>query len=99
MKSNFGQVALFGKYQALASGATGASSRDALLDIAQFLHTFGCEVVFETETAANMSITGYPAMDLPAIGRNCDLGLVVGGDGTMLGIGRQIGRASCRERV
>ncbi len=90
MKSNFGQVALFGKYQALASGATGASSRDALLDIAQFLHTFGCEVVFETETAANMSITGYPAMDIPAIGRNCDLGLVVGGDGTMLGIGRQL---------
>ena len=90
MKSNFSQVALFGKYQALASGAAGASSRDALLDIAQFLHTFGCEVVFETETAANMSITGYPAMDLPAIGRNCDLGLVVGGDGTMLGIGRQL---------
>ena len=90
MKSNFGQVALFGKYQALASGAAGASSRDALLDIAQFLHTLGCEVVFETETAANMSITGYPVLDIPAIGRNCDLGLVVGGDGTMLGIGRQL---------
>lgn len=90
MKSNFGQVALFGKYQALASGAAGASSREALLDIAQFLHTLGCEVVFETETAANMSITGYPVLDIPAIGRNCDLGLVVGGDGTMLGIGRQL---------
>jgi NAD+ kinase len=27
-----------------------------------------------------------------AIGAQCDLGLVVGGDGTMLGIGRQLAR-------
>ena len=90
MKSNFSQVALFGKYQTLAPGASGASSRNALLDIAQFLHTLGCEVVIETETAGNMSITGYPLMNVAGIGRHCDLGLVVGGDGTMLGIGRQL---------
>lgn len=90
MKSNFAQVALFGKYQTLAPGAAGTTSRNALLDIAQFLHTMGCEVVIETETAGNMSITGYAVMDVPGIGRHCDLGLVVGGDGTMLGIGRQL---------
>jgi len=90
MKSNFSQVALFGKYQTLAPSASGASSRNALLDIAQFLHTLGCEVVIETETAGNMSITGYPSMNVAGIGRHCDLGLVVGGDGTMLGIGRQL---------
>jgi NAD+ kinase len=27
---------------------------------------------------------------VPALARSCDLGLVVGGDGTMLGIGRQL---------
>ena len=27
---------------------------------------------------------------MPSIGAHCDLGLVVGGDGTMLGIGRQL---------
>ena len=90
MKSNFAQVALFGKYQTLAPGAAGTTSRNALLDIAQFLHTMGCEVVIETETAGNMSIAGYAVMDVPGIGRHCDLGLVVGGDGTMLGIGRQL---------
>ena len=90
MKSKFRHVALIGKYQAMGSGAGGATSRSALEDIAQFLLAQGCEVVFETDTAHNMGISGYPVMSVPAIGAQCDLGLVVGGDGTMLGIGRQL---------
>ena len=39
-----------------------------------------------------MGITGYPLLNVPTIGAQCDLGLVVGGDGTMLGIGRQLAR-------
>ncbi len=92
MNSNFRHVALIGKYQAVATGAAGASSRQALEDIAQFLIKQGCEVAFEADTAANMGITGYPVLDVPTIGAQCDLGLVVGGDGTMLGIGRQLAR-------
>jgi NAD+ kinase len=92
MKSKFRHVALIGKYQTVASGASGASSRHALEDIAHFLHDHGCEVAFETETASNMGITGYPVLNVAAIGAHCDLGLVVGGDGTMLGIGRQLAR-------
>ena len=90
MKSNFQQVALIGKYQTVASGASGASSRSALEDVAHFLQTQGCNVVFERDTAHNMGISAYPVLDVPAIGAQCDLGLVVGGDGTMLGIGRQL---------
>ncbi|WP_114969949.1 NAD kinase [Rhodoferax ferrireducens] len=90
MKSKFRHVALIGKYQALASGASGAFSRNALEDIAYFLRAQGCELVFESDTAHNMGITGYPVMSVPEIGAQCDLGLVVGGDGTMLGIGRQL---------
>ena len=92
MKSRFRHVALIGKYQAIATGAVGASSRLALEDIAHFLSAQGCDVAFEADTAANMGITGYPALDVAAIGAQCDLGLVVGGDGTMLGIGRQLAR-------
>jgi NAD+ kinase len=92
MKSKFRQVALIGKYQAVASGASGASSRHALEDIAHFLLAQGCEVFFEHETAQNMGIADYPTLTVPAIGAQCDLGLVVGGDGTMLGIGRQLAR-------
>jgi NAD+ kinase len=90
MKSQFRQVALIGKYHAAASGAPDLSARTALAEIAHFLAAQGCDVVLERETAANTGITGYPAIDLAAIGAQCDLGLVVGGDGTMLGIGRQL---------
>ena len=90
MKSKFPLVALIGKYQTVASGASGASSRHVLEDIAQFLHAQGCDVIFEHDTALNMGISGYPVLGLQAIGKQCDLALVVGGDGTMLGIGRQL---------
>ncbi len=92
MPSKFRHVALIGKYQAVASGPAGASSRQALEGIAHFLHDQGCEVVFESQTAANMGITGHATLAVDAIGAQCDLGLVVGGDGTMLGIGRQLAR-------
>jgi NAD+ kinase len=92
MKSQFRQVALIGKYHAAVSGAAAGSTRAALDDIAHFLHSQGCEVVFERDTAASTGITGYTTLDVPAIGGQCDLVLVVGGDGTMLGIGRQLAR-------
>ena len=91
MKSQFRHVALIGKYHAADSGAA-SSTRAALDDIAHFLHSQGCDVVFERDTAAGASITGYTTLDVPAIGEQCDLVLVVGGDGTMLGIGRQVAR-------
>ena len=90
MDSKFRHVAMIGKYQATASGDIGASSRAALLRVSQFLHTQGCEVYFEADTASNMGISGFETLDATAIGKRCDLGLVVGGDGTMLGIGRQL---------
>jgi len=92
MKSQFRQVALIGKYHAAASGSGAGSSRATLEDIAHFLGTQGCDVVVERETASSAGITGYTTLDVPAIGAQCDLGLVVGGDGTMLGIGRQLAR-------
>ena len=90
MKSLFRQVALIGKYHAAVSGSQAGSTRTALEDIAHFLTSQGCEVLIERETASTVGITGYTTLDVPAIGAQCDLVLVVGGDGTMLGIGRQL---------
>ena len=90
MQPKFHQVALIGKYQASATSGPGASSRLALEDIARFLLAQGCEVVLEEQTARNTGITAHRTLDIAAIGAACDLGLVVGGDGTMLGIGRQM---------
>ncbi len=92
MNSKFRQIALIGKYQAVSSGAHGASARNGLEEIAAFLLSQGCEVMLEKDTAANMGVGGFPILDLASIGSRCDLGLVVGGDGTMLGIGRQLAR-------
>jgi NAD+ kinase len=92
MKSLFRQVALIGKYHAAVSASATAAARAALEDIAQFLVSQGCEVMIERDTAANASLTAYPTATVAEIGTQCDLGLVVGGDGTMLGIGRQLAR-------
>ncbi|MFT6591684.1 MAG: NAD+ kinase [Rhodoferax sp.] len=90
MKSKFRHVALIGKYQGVATGLVGAGSRRALKDVADFFGAQGCEVTFEQDTACNMDMSGYPVMSVAEIGAQCDLALVVGGDGTMLGIGRQL---------
>jgi NAD+ kinase len=92
MNSIFRQVALIGKYHAAVAPALAASMRAALEGIAEFLTSQGCHVVVERDTAAVSEIRGYPNADVAGIGTQCDLGVVVGGDGTMLGIGRQLAR-------
>ncbi len=93
MKLKFKHVALIGKYQSVASSASnasGANPRTALEAVAHFLEDQGCDVSVEFDTARNMGIADYPLVSVAQIGKQCDLGLVVGGDGTMLGIGRQM---------
>ncbi len=90
MTSKFRQVALIGKYQSAPSPAAVAAARRVVEQVASFLEQQGCEVVLEAQTAANTDLNSYPALDAESIGQRCDLGLVVGGDGTMLGIGRQL---------
>src|SRR6478609_2228356 len=92
MKSQFRQVALIDKYPTAVSGTQANAARAALEDIAQFLTSSGCDVVVEQATAINNGVTGFPTLDVPGVGKDCALGLVVGGDGTMLGIGRQLAK-------
>ncbi|HEX2544406.1 MAG TPA: NAD kinase [Ramlibacter sp.] len=92
MKSIFRHVALIGKYHAALPPALAAAMRTTLEEIAQFLASQGCEVVVERDTATVSGMNSQPTADVPTIGTQCDLGLVVGGDGTMLGIGRQLAR-------
>jgi NAD+ kinase len=90
MTPKFQLVALFGKYQTLTTDSSLANARTTLETVANFLHSQGCDVVLEHDTALNMGLVGYQQMTVAEIGDKCDLGLVVGGDGTMLGIGRQL---------
>lgn len=90
MISKFRQIALIGKFHSSANGPGVASSRLALEEIAQYLFDQSLNFVIESETARHNTITRHPVMDLEQLGSHCDLGLVVGGDGTMLGVGRQL---------
>jgi NAD+ kinase len=92
MRSKFRHVALFGKYNTAAHGGALESSRRALDEVAQFLARQGCDVVLDKETALHTGLTHYHVLEMDEIGTQCDLGLVIGGDGTMLGIGRQMAR-------
>ncbi len=89
----FHRVALVGKYQQAATAQPDESARSALERIARFLQSQGCAVAVEVGTVQSTGITEHCALDVAQIGTECDLCLVVGGDGTMLGIGRQLAQA------
>ncbi len=76
-------IAIIGKY--LAAGI-----EQSLSEIADFLTARGHEVIFESETAQNMGLAGVRAMTPAEIGAHADTAIVLGGDGTMLGIARQL---------
>ncbi len=83
MGRRFHHAALVGKYQA-------DGIRPLLEEIAQFLVRQGLEVSFEQQTAQNTGVTDYDALNAEQIGARCDLAVVVGGDGTMLGFAREV---------
>jgi NAD+ kinase len=79
----FKTVAIVGKYMVAGIG-------HSLSEIAQFLTAAGHNVVLEAETARNVALPGIAAMTPAEIGEHADVAIVVGGDGTMLGIARQL---------
>jgi NAD+ kinase len=85
MPSRFRHAAIVGKYQA-------RGIRPLLEEIAHFLVAQGLDVSFERETALATGVTGYDVVPAGSLGVNCDIAVVVGGDGTMLGIAREVAR-------
>ncbi|MGV2291293.1 NAD kinase [Trinickia sp. YCB016] len=81
--SQFKTVALVGR-----SNTPGIS--EPLMSLAACVAKRGLEVVFEAETARDIGVSGYPALTPAEIGARADVAVVLGGDGTMLGIGRQL---------
>jgi NAD+ kinase len=85
MAKRFRHAAIVGKHQALGM-------RDLLNELAQFLVREGLDVSFERATALNTGLGDYGALSPAEMGAQCDLAVVVGGDGTMLGIARELAR-------
>lgn len=59
-------------------------------DVVNFLKQGGFSVVLEAETAEHLGISDIPSMSVQGIGERADAVVVMGGDGTMLGIARQL---------
>jgi len=85
MAKPFRRAALVGKYQA-------QGIRNVLEEIAHFLERSGVEVVLERETALNTGLTAFGSVPAAELGQRSDVAIVLGGDGTMLGIARQLAR-------
>lgn len=79
----FNTVAIIGKH-----GDSGAGS--ALLELAAFLKQRGHRLVADKVTAQDLSMASVTAMTTDEIGESADVAIVLGGDGTMLGIARQL---------
>ena len=79
----FRHAAIVGKPQA-------QGMRELIEDLAQFLIRQGLDVSLERATALATGLAGYDPSDTAQIGRQCDVVVVVGGDGTMLGIAREL---------
>ncbi|QXL85570.1 NAD kinase [Comamonas sp. NLF-1-9] len=92
MQSIFHRIAVIGKYQKSRARSVPDTLCKAVREIAAFALQHGCEVALDDETAVNVKLRDFPTHDLDAIGRHCDLALVVGGDGTMLSVGRRLAR-------
>jgi NAD+ kinase len=85
----FQTVALVGRYQTEGVSAT-------LLEITAFLQARGLKVLLEAETAASIGgideRENFSSASAEMIGAQADLAIAVGGDGTMLGIARELSK-------
>ena len=85
MPTRFRHAALVGKPQA-------QGMRPVMEEVAQFLVRQGVEVSMEKDTANANDLTEYGALSRAELGAQCDIAVVVGGDGTMLGTARELAR-------
>ena len=63
---------------------------ESVTRIVDFLQSAGHTVVFESDTAAHLDFPGVRTLSAPEIGAVADAAIVMGGDGTMLGLARQL---------
>ncbi|MGH8616654.1 MAG: NAD kinase [Burkholderiales bacterium] len=81
MPSAFATVGLIGKYNSPEIAAP-------LLRLGAFLSARGVRVIVDRLAGEHITGSPYPVFNLEDIGREADLAVVLGGDGTMLNIAR-----------
>jgi NAD+ kinase len=83
MSQAFRNVAVFGKPRA-------EGIREPLREIARIVEAAGARVLFDISTAENLGLNEFEPHTVHAIGKQADVAVVLGGDGTMLGVAREL---------
>jgi NAD+ kinase len=83
----FKNVAIFGKAR---TDGIRQSLAETLLAIARIVERGGQVPWFDSASAEAAGLDGYTGHSLQAIGKQADVAVVLGGDGTMLGIAREL---------
>ncbi|MEE2022703.1 NAD(+) kinase [Alkalimonas mucilaginosa] len=86
MTSAFQTIGLIGKPNHEGANQT-------LVALHRFLEARGLTVYLEQKVARTLELTEARVLDLVDIGKRCDLAIVVGGDGNMLGAARVLARS------
>ena len=81
--TRFARVALVGRRATPAIAAP-------LAGLGAFLSARGHRIVVDAETAEYAAVAGAATVAASELGKHADLAIVVGGDGTMLALGRQL---------
>ncbi|HZJ96837.1 MAG TPA: NAD kinase [Oligella sp.] len=80
---HFSTAALFGRYQDPGMDAP-------LRAMAELLKKAGLSVVLDKDTAIHTGLNDYPSLEIDEMAGTVDLAIVMGGDGTVLGVGRKL---------
>lgn len=83
MENTFNTVGLIGKYNDQHGG-------DTLIAVGNYLQSRECRVLVDQGSAPDTSATTFESVDRETIGKECDLVIVVGGDGTLLNAARSL---------
>lgn len=67
-------------------------AKQTLLALYDFLKAQGMTLIIDQRIADDLPINGFECADLVGIGQHCDLAIVIGGDGYMLGAARVLSR-------
>jgi len=85
MAQPFKHVAIFGKPSA-------EGIREPLEAIARIVEQKGLTPMFDAATRDLVGLTEYPGYPVDVLGKKADVAVVLGGDGTLLGIARDLSR-------
>jgi NAD+ kinase len=80
------------RHAAIVGKPQGQGNPELIEEVARCLIAAGLDVTLDRATAQSTGLVAYDALDSAELGRVCDLAVVVGGDGTMLGIARELAR-------